>query len=177
MRRRARALPHPPPRFAIREQHGSAAEKKIRLIVDFERSEMNSLLKLHDSIVHNTLGAMFAMARAFARTSPNAILMLTIMDFANAYKHIGVYNASTQFDVIALPDPKGGVEMAYLNTQPFGSRRAPTNWARVTQFVVFVHKQVFRVWLGVYVDNLFFLEPQAAIEPARFVVEELRHVL
>ena len=67
--------------------------------------------------------------------------------------------------------------MAYLNTQPFGSRRAPANWARVTQFVVFVPKRVFRVWLGVYVDGLFCLEPDAAIESARHFIEELRALL
>ena len=43
-----------PPRFAIEEQHGAATRKKIRLIDDFKRSEVNSLLKLHDASVPNT---------------------------------------------------------------------------------------------------------------------------
>ena len=120
---------------------------------------------------------MFAVARAFALSWPSAALMLTILDFAHAYKHIGVGAKSTRFAVIALSDPHGAVCMAYLNTQPFGSRRAPSNWARVTQFVVFVLRRVFRVWLGVYVDDLFCLESDVTIESARHVIKELRALL
>ena len=36
-----------PPRFAIEEQRGAAAKKKIYPIGDFKRSGRNSLLKLH----------------------------------------------------------------------------------------------------------------------------------
>ena len=39
------------PRFAIEEQHGNATKKKIRLVVDFERSEVDALLKLRDDSV------------------------------------------------------------------------------------------------------------------------------
>ena len=85
---------------------------------------------------------MVAMARVFALSWHNVALLLTIMDFAHAYKHIGVDAKSTRFAVIAHPDPQGAVCMAYLNTQPFGPRRAPANWGRVTQFVVFVLKKV-----------------------------------
>ena len=97
-----------PPRFAIWEQHGSATEKKILLIDDFKRSEVNSLLKLHDASAPNALDAMFEMARAFAPSWPNITLLLTIMDFAHAYKRIGVDTKSTRFAVIALTDPQGG---------------------------------------------------------------------
>ena len=99
--------------------------------------------------------------------------MLTIMDFAHAYKHIGVDTRSSKFAVIALSGPQGKIRLSHLNTHPFGSRRAPPNWARVTQFVVFVLKKVFRVWLGVYVDDLFCLEPELAIEPDRHVIKVL----
>ena len=116
---------------------------------------------------------MFAMARAFAPSRPNITLLLTIMDFAHAYKHIGVDTKSTRFAVIALTDPQGAVCMAHLNTQPFGSRRAPANWERVTQFVVFVLKRIFRIWIGVYVGDLFCLEPESATESARSSVKQL----
>ena len=74
------------PRFAIEEQQGNDTKKKIRLIGDFGRSEVNSPLKLHDASVPDTVDTMFAMARAFALSWPNVVLMLTIMDFAQAYK-------------------------------------------------------------------------------------------
>ena len=96
------------PRLAIEEQHGTATEKKIRLIDDFKRSEVNSLLKLHDASVPNTLDTMFAVARAFDLSWPSVAIMLTILDFAQAYKHIGVDAKSTRFAVIALSDPPWG---------------------------------------------------------------------
>ena len=54
------------PRFAIEEQHGNAAKKKIRLVDDFKRPDVNPLLKLRDASVPNTIDTMSAMARAFA---------------------------------------------------------------------------------------------------------------
>ena len=62
------------PRFDIWEQRGSATKKKIRLAGDFKRSEVNSLLKLHDASVPNALDTMCAMARAFALSWPNIAL-------------------------------------------------------------------------------------------------------
>ena len=99
--------------------------------------------------------------------------MLAIMDFAHAYKHIGVESKSTQFDRIAPSDPQGEIRLAYLNTQAFGSRRPPANWARVTQFVVFAQKKVPRVRMGIYVDDRFCLDQELSIEPARHVIKEL----
>ena len=104
--------------------------------------------------------------------------MLTILGCDHAYKHIGVHTRSTKFAAISPSGPQGEIRPAYLNTKPFGSRRAPANWARVTQFVVvFVLKKVFRVWLGVYVDDLFCPEPELAIESARHVIKELLSLL
>ena len=110
------------PRFAIREQHGASAKQKSRLIEDFEISEANSQRKLADTSTPNALGAMFAMARAFAISRPRVILMLIIMDFAHAYNLIGLGRESRRFAVIALAAPSGQVTMAYLNAQPFGPR-------------------------------------------------------
>ena len=164
------------PRFAIWEQHG-AQKRKIRLIDDFKRSQVNALLHLKDTSIPNTLDTMFAMARAFALSWPLVTLMLTIMDFAHAYKHIGLDPNSTQFAVIALANPEGEVMMAHLNTQPFGSRRAPANWARVTQFVAFVLRKLYRIWIGVYVDDVFCLEPDSTIVSAQLAIKDLCRIL
>ena len=48
-----RAIPLAP-RFTIEEQQDSATKKKIRLVGDFERSDGNSLLKLHDASAPST---------------------------------------------------------------------------------------------------------------------------
>ena len=51
--------------------------------------------------------------------------MITIMDLDHVYKHIGVDTRSSQFAVISLSGPQGEIRQSYLNTQPFGPRRAP----------------------------------------------------
>ena len=91
---------------------------------------------------------MFAMARAFALSCPLATLMLTIMDFAHAYKHIGLVPNSAQFAVIASVNPEGEASMAHPNTQPFGPRSAPANWEAAAQFVAFAIRKLYRVWIG-----------------------------
>ena len=113
------------------------------------------MLHLRDTSIPNTLDTMFAMARAFALSWPLVTLMLTIMDSAHAYKHIGLDTDSARFAVISLANPEGRIMMAHLNTQPFGPRRAPSNWARVAQFVAFVLREIYRIWIGVYVDDVF----------------------
>ena len=100
--------------------------------------------------------------------------MLAIIDFAHAHKHIGMGPESTRFAVIALSDRQGAICLAYLNAHPFGSRRAPANWALVTQFVVSVLRKVYRARLGIYAGDLFCRAPGIAIESARRVVKELR---
>ena len=55
-----------------------------------------------------TLDTMFAMDRAPALLRPRIMLMLTIMDYAHACKHIGVGVKTTQFAAIAPSDPHGG---------------------------------------------------------------------
>ena len=112
--------------FATRAQHGDAAEKKTSLLGDFKRSSGNPRPRLYDTSIPKNLGAMFAMERAIALDWPYVTLMLTIVDFAHAYKHIGLDQESKRFAAISLAAPDGPVMMAYLNKQPFppaGPRR------------------------------------------------------
>ena len=67
--------------------------------------------------------------------------------------------------------------MAHLNTQPFGSRRAPANWGRLTQFVAFVLTKIYRIWVGLYADDVFCVEPEGTIAPAKSAIKSLREVL
>ena len=63
--------------------------------------------------------------------------------------------------------------MAYLNTLPTRRRRAPGNWARVTQYDGYVLRKVSRVGIGVFFGDLFRIEPEQAIESARVAVKSL----
>ena len=93
-------------RRAIEEQNGGAAKKKIRLIDDPRRPQVNSLLKLNDASVPNALDTILAMVSAFALSWPPVALILTIMDFAHAYQHIGVGPNSNRFAATQLPGPQ-----------------------------------------------------------------------
>ena len=66
------------------------------------------LTRCYNSGIPNTMDAMFAMARALALSWPLVALMLKIMDFAHAYRHIGLDPESAQFAVIALGKPCRG---------------------------------------------------------------------
>ena len=102
---------------------------------DFKMSEVNSALRLSDTGIPKTIGAMCDMAIAFAPSWPSVELMPEIVDFAHALNRNGLGQESKPPAVITLAAPDGQVMMSYLNTQPFGPHRAPSNWDRVTQFV------------------------------------------
>ena len=73
------------------------------------------------------------------------------MDFAHAYKHAPLLQSQEKFAHIVFAQPEGEPLADALRTQPFGSRRAPANWARVTQFIKFVVGKLFGIILLVYV--------------------------
>ena len=56
--------------------------------------------------------------------------------------------------------------MATLRTQPCGSRRAPANCARETAFLQFILQRLFVVWIGVFADDCFCMEPEGTVAPA-----------
>ena len=74
-------------------------------------------------------------------------------------------------------DPDGNPMMANLRTQPFGRRRAPANWARVATFLQFVKREIFVLWIGVFVDDCFRAESQSTIASSLWVVRELCSLL
>ena len=55
---------------------------------------------------------------------------------------------------------------ATLRTQPFGSRRAPANWARAAQFPEWCLEQLCGIVLAVYVDDCCATEPKTTAGPA-----------
>ena len=51
-------------------------------------------------------------------------------------------------------------------TQPFGSTRAPANWGRVTALIQWILITYFGLFLPIYVDDCFLVEPAGAVESA-----------
>ena len=119
------------PRFCITEQHGLGPEK-IRLINDCEISEINKTLELYETSAPDSLNVALSMARIHSLSWKQLTLQLVIVDFSHAYKHIGIDHRQNELSHIALLSPTGIPMYCKLNTQPFGSARAPANWARMT---------------------------------------------
>ena len=59
------------------------------------------------------------------------------------------------FAAIIFAQAEGEYLVASLRTQPFGSCRAPVNWARVTDFAKFVLKKLHGVDLRILADGCF----------------------
>ena len=119
------------PRFAQEENRGNQG-KKIRIIGDFKASKVNDLLGLSDTSVPETLDVFLSMLLLNGHFRPHAEIVAFSMDFSHAYNHIGISADRLDFATVVLADTDGVPHMASLRTQPFGSRRAPANWARVT---------------------------------------------
>ena len=89
------------------------------------------------------------------------------MDFAHAYKHIGVPKRQGDFAAISIAPPGGPVHTAKLRTQPFGSSRAPANWGRATHFLQQVMLCMFDIVVSIYVEDCSIIEPTETPPAAR----------
>ena len=164
------------PRFAVEEEHGGGP-KKIRAIDDLKASMVNDLLGLVDTSIPQNLDTFLGVALTHAEVGSSTELRAFSVDFAHAYKHVGVAADQLDFATVVIGDPAGNAMMATLRTQPFGSSRAPANWARLTSFAQFVLRKVFLVWLGVFVDDCYCVDPQSTIATALWVTRELCSLL
>ena len=147
------------------------------MIDDLKASKVNDFLGLVDTSIPENLDTFLGMALTRAEAGSSTGLRAFSVDFAHAYKHVGVAADQLDFATIVLGDPDGNAMMASLRTQPFGSIRSPANWARLTSFVQFVLRKVFMVWLGVFVDDCYCVEPQSTITTALWVTRELCSLL
>ena len=86
--------------------------------------------------------------------------------FPQAYRRAPIQGDQKEFASILIAPPVGPIEIAKLRTQPFGSKRAPSNWPRVTNFAKWCLLKVFRIVISVYVDDVFLIEPAGTIQSA-----------
>lgn len=66
--------------------------------------------------------------------------------------------------------------VASLTTQPFGSIRAPENWARVASLSQFVIQKLTKIWMGIYVDDFSCAEPVGTVQSALHTVRAARNL-
>ena len=143
------------PRFCIKEGAG-----KIRLIDDCKISEINKTLELFEASIPDSPNVALSMARILSLSWKQLTLQLVIVDFSHAYKHIGIDQAQNALSHIALLPTTGIPMYCKLNTQPFGSARAPENWARMTNAFAFILLRFLLLWIAIYVDDCYAIEPE-----------------
>ena len=116
---------------------------------------------------------LLGMALAHAKIGDGETLRVSSLDFAHAYKNAGVAQDQLEFATAVLSDHEGNPTMATLRTQPFGSRRAPANWARVATFLRFVSRGIFGAWLGNFVGDCYCVGPRYTVASSLWVLREL----
>ena len=140
------------PRFAIFEQHGDGP-RKVRIIDDLRASGVNAVTSTHDTSVPDSLGVFLSTAAYYRLLSPECNIMAAPTDFCHAYKTIGISPHQEAFTAVLLGPPSGPLQVSHLQTQPFGSTRAPGNWARVAKLTQWVILTYFGVFLPIFVDD------------------------
>ena len=141
------------PRYAIYEQHGNHSSK-VRLLDDFLASAVDVIAETDDSKVPGNLGVFVVISPYYKLLASGRKLICATSDLAHAYNRVPIQEGRKEFATILLAPPDGRLEVATLRTQPFGSRRSPANWVRVTMFVKWVTAAMFRVVSGVYVGDI-----------------------
>ena len=157
------------PRYAIKDANGG----EIRLIDDFRAIAVNELVSTADTEIPDTLDAALALETLFEKLSPELELNSFAVDFRHAYKNIPLPTSQHELATIILAPPDGPPMKAVLKTQPFGAKRAPANWARVTAFLRWVVARLFSITLFVYVDDCFTVEPVSTVLSAFKSIQEL----
>ena len=164
------------PRYIIEEQHGDR-KTKTRLIDDFRASGVNNLISTVDTNIPGNLDVFLAVATFYKLISPSARLLATVVDYKNAYKNLPVCKQHDEFAAILIGPPTGELMVAYLRTLLFGSRRSPASWARITGFAQWVMLQLGSVFLAVYIDDCFTVEPAETAHSSLAVVRALNRAL
>ena len=134
------------PRFVIYQKG------KCRVIDDLKRSGVNDTLALSDTSIPDTLDRAYAASKLLDEQGAGGDLLLYSVDFESAYKHVGVSPESSGVATLVFWNPlEGAAYTSSLLTQPFGPRRSPSNWARVTSFLKAALLSFFGVVLNVFV--------------------------
>ena len=153
------------PRYAKEEPHGGRATK-ISLIGDFRAAGINDAMSLEDTSIPESLGCFLAAIAHFRKLSPDLATESFSLDFSHAYKHVPIIASQREFATIVMVGPDGNAYSPALRSQPFGSRRAPSNWVRVTQFPKWALSRFFKIAIAVYVDDIHGAEPLSTAKSA-----------
>ena len=161
------------PRYAIGEKHGNQ-DAKIRLADDFRASATNAIVQPEGTNIPENLDVCFAVSSYLGLIAPGCDVECATLDFPRAYKNVPNLEDQREFASILIAPPAGSLKVATLRAQPFGSRRAPANWSRVTNFAKWILLELFGIAISVYAGDIFILEPAGATQSAVVVAKIVR---
>ena len=122
------------PRFARSEEHGATCAKNTtNRRFECCRRQQHPVRDGH-SRPANTRHVPGHVCVYYSVISPSRTLLTCHMDFAHAYKHIGIANRHCDFATIIASPPGGPTHYAKLRPQPFRSSRGPENWTALPTF-------------------------------------------
>ena len=157
-------------RLAIFEQPGDGP-RKVRIIDDLKASGANAITTLRDTSTPDSLDVLLATAAYYRLISPGCDILAASADFCHAYKNIGVCAEQEAFAAVLLGPPSGPLQVSHLQTQPFGSSRAPGNWDRVTKLTQWILMTYFGTYLPIFADGCFLAELAETMPSAYLCVD------
>ena len=80
----------------------AVGKKKLRVIDDFKASRANDLLELSETCAPDSLDVALAMMAMQAKLQLGEELQIFSLDFAHAYKHIGVASDQEEYAAVIL---------------------------------------------------------------------------
>ena len=164
------------PRFCISEQHG-LQEPKYRVIGDLTRSHVNSTTDTSDAYCPQDMDALVAHVRSLAKLGASDFRARSV-DFPNAYKTIGLHESPSEEATICFVEPTTNIpHKARILDQPFGSRRATTNWGRVVTFIQFIAKELLALTVGAFADDLYCAEPRGTASSGFWAFKKITKLL
>ena len=113
------------------------------MIGDFRAPGINNILATEDTSIPENIDVAIECISFYRKMAHGRIINVESADFSHAYKHARLTETQKEFATIISKSPEGDVLSAALRAQPFGSRRSPANWARVTAFVKFTLSILF----------------------------------
>ena len=134
---------------------------------------INNILRTSDTDAPENSDTWLAASLFYKRYDPLVKIRIFLVDFRHAYKTVPLCRQQGDFAHIVLAPPEGDPVVAELRTQPFGSRRAPANWGRVTSFVQWVLATFFCLYLAKNADDCFATEPESTCFSAFSTVREV----
>ena len=112
------------------------------------------------------MDVLLALPPYYRLAKPRRELRAASCDFRHAYKNAGVPSDDGEFPSVFLAPPTGPLLVAQLETQPFGRTRPPANCGRVARRIQWASRTFFGIYLPIYADDCFILEPAESVQSA-----------